>query len=362
MVYNCFIKCQVCGKITRVRLQVGWLNEHPIVVTCGECGTSLSGAVEIDQNRPGLSFAFDNAEIVSNEDADYMVECSGEFPVIKQKMAVNPLQNTITPFIRAINCMDSNDTYENFCKAVAEIMKTKQQWSFYKRVLDLSKDLRNAYLLQEIRKRFDEKTMPCRNELEILRAVHMIEIHGFISPLREDILRDLSFSSDILKFDINQSKQLIAFLNSHSGYSLNELQLLVYKMQGEFLDAFPALIPVLATQYYRKENIDYESVGSTTSNFDSMKQFYLDIYEAMGTLLIIPVALNNIKYRNNFDSLNPIDSRNNTLADFISLTKANRYKYCIDTEIYTEKMKIIVNSKLRNAIMLRPFQPDLQLT
>ncbi len=184
MVYNCFIKCQVCGKITRVRLQVGWLNEHPIVVTCGECGTSLSGAVEIDQNRPGLSFAFDNAEIVSNEDADYMVECSGEFPVIKQKMAVNPLQNTITPFIRAINCMDSNDTYENFCKAVAEIMKTKQQWSFYKRVLDLSKDLRNAYLLQEIRKRFDEKTMPCRNELEMLRAGHMNEIHGFMSKHR----------------------------------------------------------------------------------------------------------------------------------------------------------------------------------
>ena len=38
------------------------------------------------------------------------------------------------------------------------------------------------------------------------------------------------------------------------------------------------------------------------------------------------------------------------LTDFIGLTKANRYKYCLDTEIYTEKLNIIVNSKLRNAI------------
>ena len=47
MVFNTFIKCQVCRSITRVRLQVGWQEEHPIVVACGKCGTSLSGSVKI---------------------------------------------------------------------------------------------------------------------------------------------------------------------------------------------------------------------------------------------------------------------------------------------------------------------------
>lgn len=28
MVFNTFIKCQVCGSITRVRLQVGWQEEQ----------------------------------------------------------------------------------------------------------------------------------------------------------------------------------------------------------------------------------------------------------------------------------------------------------------------------------------------
>lgn len=78
MVYNCFIKCQVCSKITRVCLQVGWQTEHPVVVTCGECGTSLSGHVMIGQETLGLGFEFDNAIIINDDDyEDYLVECSG---------------------------------------------------------------------------------------------------------------------------------------------------------------------------------------------------------------------------------------------------------------------------------------------
>lgn len=81
MVYNCFIRCHVCGSITRVRLQVGWQEEHPIVVACRKCGISLNGKVKIGQDMPGLEFSFENAEILrEDESADYVVECSGEFP------------------------------------------------------------------------------------------------------------------------------------------------------------------------------------------------------------------------------------------------------------------------------------------
>lgn len=62
MVHNQLIKCQVCGSVTRVRLQVGWQGEHPIAVTCEKCGTSLCGKVVIDQNSLGLYYDFDNAD------------------------------------------------------------------------------------------------------------------------------------------------------------------------------------------------------------------------------------------------------------------------------------------------------------
>ena len=56
MVYNGFIKCEVCGAVTRIRMQVGWLDGHPIAVACQKCGISLSGKVNIDQDSCGLSF------------------------------------------------------------------------------------------------------------------------------------------------------------------------------------------------------------------------------------------------------------------------------------------------------------------
>lgn len=82
MVYNSYIKCQVCGSVTRVRLQIGYLKQHPIVITCGKCRTSLLGTVYIGQDNPSLHYEFDNADIVNEMvDVNYVVECSGEFPV-----------------------------------------------------------------------------------------------------------------------------------------------------------------------------------------------------------------------------------------------------------------------------------------
>lgn len=80
MVHNQLIKCQVCSSITRVRLQVGWQEEHPIVVACGKCGTSLCGKVMIDQNSLGLNYHFDNADFSGgNDKAEFLIECSGSF-------------------------------------------------------------------------------------------------------------------------------------------------------------------------------------------------------------------------------------------------------------------------------------------
>jgi hypothetical protein len=76
----------------------------------------------------------------------------------------------------------------------------------------------------------------------------------------------------------------------------------------------------------------------------------LDAYEALGNLLVIPVALNNIKYRSDINAMNPIEKNVNSLEDYIKLTKASRYHFCLDSEVYTSFLKTLVNAKLRNAI------------
>lgn len=349
MVFNTFIKCQVCGCITRVRLQVGWQEEHPIEVACGKCGISLSGSVKIRQDRPELSFSFDNADDVQDEDADYIVECSGEFPTAKQAEAADLEGLVITPFIRYINCMKTDESYEEFVQAVSKLNETAKKWKSYKRILNLAKN-KSEYLTQEIQKEFSGYYFQCRDESEILRAVHMIEVHGLYSALRKDILDDISFSAGILKMDSAQTNSLVDFLNSHDGFHLEELQELIYKVYDEFMMVYQRLIPALAIQYCKDDSFDFEREGSTTSSFDSVKQFYLDAYEALGNLMIIPVALNNIKYRLDINSMNPIENNVNSLEDYIKLTKASRYHLCLDSEVYTGFLKILVNAKLRNAI------------
>lgn len=292
MVFNTFIKCQVCGCITRVRLQVGGQEEHPIEVTCGKCGTSLSGKVKIGQDCPGLNFSFDNADDAQDENADYVVECSGEFPTAKQAEVADLEGLVVTPFIRYMNCMKTDDSYEEFVQAVSQLNATAKKWKNYKRILTLAKN-NSEYLTQEIQKEFSGQFFQCRDESETLRAVHMIEVHGLYSALRKDILNDLSFSAGILKMDSAQMKSLIDFLNSHDGFHLEELQELIYKVYDEFIVVYQRLIPALALQYCKDNSFDFEHEGSTTSSFGSVKQFYLDVYEALGNLMIIPVALNN---------------------------------------------------------------------
>ena len=64
MVYNHYIKCQVCGSVTRIRLQVGHLKQHPIVVTCGKCKTSLLGTAHLNQESLEVKLEFENASTI----------------------------------------------------------------------------------------------------------------------------------------------------------------------------------------------------------------------------------------------------------------------------------------------------------
>ena len=163
----------------------------------------------------------------------------------------------ITPFIRYMDCMKSDDSYEQFSKAVSQLNATKRKWKEYQRIINLYKN-NSEYVVQEIHKQLSGQYFQCRDESETLRAVHMIEVHGFYSALRKDILDNISFSAGILKLDSAQMKCLIDFLNSHDGFHLDELQALIYKVYDEYMTVYQRLIPALAIQYCKDNSFDFE--------------------------------------------------------------------------------------------------------
>lgn len=347
MVHNHFIKCQVCGAITRIRLQVGYLNEHPINVACGRCGTTMNGKVLIGQETPELKYSFENADNVQGDNADYVVECSGEFPTLKPRVDNPDNRMVLTPFIR----FSMQERYEEFAQAISKLNYLHNHWAQYKRIIGLFERGDHKYLLNEIWKILPKNHFQCRNEFEISRAVHMIEVIYFIGILRNDVISDLSLSNSVRKLPPAQVDSLIDFLNSHVGYSLKELQAAIYKIYDEFISVYSYLIPAIFLQYCDEDAIDFEAEGTATSSFDTVKQFSLDAYETLGNLLVVPVALNNIKYQNDYKKCAVVDNQPRTLDDYISLqSKAKKYHYCNDSELYTKVLRVILNSKLRNAI------------
>lgn len=272
-----------------------------------------------------------------------------EFPT--KKLSTDEREFVPSPFMRNQSRMQENNGYEKFTRSVSRLMETAQNWAQYKRILDLSQNGNKGYLIQEVKKLIPEQFAPGTNELEILRAVHLVEIKGFITPLRDDVISEHEVSDSVLKLDFDQIRELIEYLNAHEGYRLENLQSTIYQMLSEFIEVYQYLIPAFAIQFCKADSIDFAEEGSTTSSFDLVKQFYLDVYEALGNILILPVALNNIKFRGNFKKVKPgLERRVNSLDDFFGLSKANRYHLCDSEEIYTEYLQVIINAKLRNAI------------
>ena len=66
--------------------------------------------------------------------------------------------------------------------------------------------------------------------------------------------------------------------------------------------------------------------------------------------MVIPVALNNVKYRGDVNRFASVDINANSLESFIGMEKGKRYHFCINNEMFTDFLGIKVNVKLRNAI------------
>lgn len=53
-------QCNVCESITRIKLQLSWLDKYPVRIKCGRCHISLFGNVYLDQQNAGFSIKFKN--------------------------------------------------------------------------------------------------------------------------------------------------------------------------------------------------------------------------------------------------------------------------------------------------------------
>ena len=78
MTQNYFVKCPICGTITRMRTPVGYIYKTPVRFHCGECDSLLTGEFITDNEKVTVKYVPLNCEEVDPQDCEYFGEASGE--------------------------------------------------------------------------------------------------------------------------------------------------------------------------------------------------------------------------------------------------------------------------------------------
>lgn len=351
MNYNLFLKCEFCGAVTRVRIQAIWLDMHPIRFNCGKCGILIPGVCELDKNQGKIGTHFKNAK-VCNDSTNFYIDSSGELITLKLQEAKGN-EYLIPPFFNAMDNM--GDDMERFkANIIFFLNDTKENWNICRRIFDLQKSNKYHYLSQEIHKLIPQRLYTCDNDLERLRAVHyLIYRKSYIFHDKEFLDKTFKeITKGIIKLNKDKLILLMQFYKKNNDM-LKRYCEKIYDILDEFVRVFQFLIPAYGLSFYENKDINYEEYGTTTCSFEDIKQFYLDAYEVIGDLILVPIALNNILYRNDFNKINEeliSSKRISNYCDLFSIAKGKRSELIDLNELFCKITKVKLNNKLRNAI------------
>lgn len=79
MTVNYFIKCPICGVITRMRTPAGYIFKQPVHIHCGKCNTLLTGDFICDNDNVKAYFIPVNCSTIDDTfDYEYEGQTSGE--------------------------------------------------------------------------------------------------------------------------------------------------------------------------------------------------------------------------------------------------------------------------------------------
>lgn len=347
MVSNYFIKCNICGKICDLKYQMGFLKRHPIRYKCS-CGVSIRGEYREDEK-----IVFENASIITEDKTpNYVVVSSGEF-LTNLPYHVDSFEDTITisPFIKAVQDMN----YEEYRKTFSSIIHYRDtRRSFVRAVNELYSANNKETLISIIKEKFDRngQFFPLNNDADILRAVTMINQFQFLSLGNDNQTQIVTnqFFTTYKKYSEEVNK-LIEFLSGL--VYLFECKKQLHNICDHIYEKIELLFPAISIDFYKeKASCLSGKYAITTASFEDIKQLYVDLYELICNLLIIPIGLDNIIERTNYNEMRQIQGLNISLLEEVPgmRNKGNIIKLIDNNAPFESLICTCLNSDIRNSI------------
>lgn len=340
-----YIKCDVCGCITKVKVQAGWLKEHPVAIYCGNCSILIEGKVIQDPDEGKIAMQFKNAAQIQQENIgkiDYFVESSGEFVTMKMTTGddINVmLSSVMPPFIRNAYSDKLSMYRHNF----AQLLKFKEErWQAVRRVFELwSNRSDELYLRQELRKNLiNPREYGVFWQQEGLHILFQ-KVGRF---MMFDEKRVCEIKNDMKKMPYKEINGLCDFFDER-GHLIN-CKRRIYEITNQFIDKFQYMMPAYF-ELLKNADVDFDQDGITTTSFETLKDFYISCYELLGDMVPVINGLNNILLRNRFDDSGEAKIK---YEDLLFKPNSIKIKNFIPEEKFSKLTGINFNDNMRNAI------------
>lgn len=355
--------CPICGKKTAFRIQdSGNLNEYPIRVNCMNCRALLKGTYIMAEHSSFQGLHLDNAEVVEKmgdnntwlpKEVDYIAEVSGELPC--NLVRKNDGVYKDTPFmVAASHLPDATKMIDRVSHFRSDIEKWRKQKTI---VFQLLEEGSLEYLPIAIKK-VDSSTNndTVFHSFQSIQALAVEELtflfpgdnpHAVIKELLEP-LSTVNQESILPLIDrVGGTKELIACFRK------------MMDVVADFMLIYPNVLP--AEIYMHFFRLHDAPRGLATCSYGDLKTFYQDSYESIGSLLHIPVCLDNILVRGDYLSFSENVSRKITKIDpkkgekdsfdsYLNKGKGNKYLWLEISEPIQSALSLPNNSSVRNGI------------
>ena len=239
------------------------------------------------------------------------------------------------------------EQYQNVMAKMGKFLRFKE--SFFNKIKPLYELFFNQKLdlIEKPLLDFSESYI-IKNELDAEIALHQLITVGMNYIMPPNTLKDYTNMANKLMLgkEINETVKFIEFIETK--INTKELSEKIIEIYDRWINEFEKYMSVIILSVVNKtDQIDKEIYGISTINFKDMRTFYADSYELILEMITLPVGLNNIIERKNYDCFTT-DSKINNFKTFFNNTKCQRLEALKDDEEFSKYLNI--NNNVRNSI------------
>ncbi|MEK5466281.1 hypothetical protein MKY64_14770 [Paenibacillus sp. FSL R7-0210] len=360
------LQCEVCNNVVLLKVYGGYVHENRFAFNCPECNITISGYwIWNEDVSQGFvkEFKCNNANRADEtSEPSHILQLATEFFTFKIKpYSLSDPTIFLSPYI--LEQMSSRRSQEksSLVRMIAEGFD--EEYKVAMRIWELFQNKNFKYLdRQLISNHFVEKPRLAVETLNIdyPKVIQLVIINLFSFIFNKQIYLDkLQELRKMLQTLFKKNPQEMIALRNDLSELVTYADRSVVQLLKNFAQYFRLLWPIILSDLFGPDDIQKikEKQGILTTNFDMLKNYYVEAYEALGSVLPLLLGIQNIKIRADRNKFEPSIlhefNKLQTIKDFEKQiqNKGNRIKFFVKENIFSPLLEpTILDNIIRNSI------------